>query len=196
MLHPFSGAGFVLLWFHLEEAFMFVLLPSIEMSFSTKLSRFTSQLDDKNENFWERIFSDLFDISAFLLLTFQNFPSLFLKHRCFSVSLRSFWKHIVTSLKEMEFCNVFPPTQTKFSMENNEFQAAVHIFLYMFVSGNDELSFFLAFSLSLYVKILLISSRLVATTTPHSRMKIECEENNFFCIYFRNEKHFHCLILL
>lgn len=51
MLHSFSGADFVLLWFHLEEAFMFVLLPSIEMSFPTKLSRFTSQLDDKNENF-------------------------------------------------------------------------------------------------------------------------------------------------
>lgn len=90
----------------------------------------------------------------------------------------------------MEICDVFPPTQTQFWMENNEFRAAVHIFLCMFVSGNDELSFFLAFSLSLYVKILLLSSRLVATTTPHSRMKIECEENYFFLYIFSEWKTF------
>lgn len=37
----------------------------------------------------------------------------------------------------------------------------------------------------------------VCKILPQSRIKIELEEKkNVFLIYFRNEKHFHCLILL
>lgn len=150
--------------------------------FPTKLSWFTSQLDDKTRNSLQNIQRPVRFFHFFCW--FQNCFHLFSSNANVSVLHCSSMEIFRYVIERNENLPMFCTNTTKAYMENNDFSSEFHVHAAVFVSGNDELSFFPRIFPFIVCKILLLSSRLRATTTPHSRMKIECEEKLFFIYIF------------